>query len=249
MDEWRVLKGPTRPGLGTVEMSPHWRWIPKDDSLFEALLEGDVGLSHTDKSAVMLRLCLGSIRDYGWEVATAGRQPNCLIQPTTALPECGKVEETDSITSYDSDSVSDDGNNSQGDSNLSEDGESSGDSDVDNSVGSKQRSRLGGQRVRWSTLDEQRLRSYVKENKGWSWIADKLCRTETAVEQHWRGMNQRTGRKVGPKLSHLWMHKVSEMSTLVLGEHVEAYTIQLYLSRLFWAICLRFASPVLGQFG
>jgi hypothetical protein len=48
-------------------------WIPKDDALFAALLENSLGFSDTDKSAVMLRLYLGSIRDYAREMAIIGR--------------------------------------------------------------------------------------------------------------------------------------------------------------------------------
>ncbi|RYP34899.1 hypothetical protein DL768_011033 [Monosporascus sp. mg162] len=48
-----------------------WRWVPKDNASFEALLESGFGFSDTEKSAVMLRLCLGSIRDYAGEMVMA----------------------------------------------------------------------------------------------------------------------------------------------------------------------------------
>ena len=80
-----------------------WRWVPKDDLLFEALFKSNIGLSDTVKSAVMLRLCLGSIRDYAREMVAAESQPSHLIRPTTALPEYGKTEVTDSVMSSESD--------------------------------------------------------------------------------------------------------------------------------------------------
>lgn len=62
------------------------RWIPKDDASFEALFESNFGVSDTDNSAIMLRLCLGSIRDYAREMATVRRQPGHPLQPTMTPP-------------------------------------------------------------------------------------------------------------------------------------------------------------------
>jgi hypothetical protein len=63
-------------------------------------------------------------------------------------------------------------------------------------VGSKRGGQANSSRARWSSLDEQRLKSYVKEDKDWKWIANQLGRTQTAVKQHWR-MSQGSGRDVG----------------------------------------------------
>ena len=168
-----------------------WRWVPKDDLLFEALFKSNVGLSDTVKSAVMLRLCLGSIRDYAREMAAAESQPSHLIRPTTALPEYGKTEVTDSVMSSESDD-----DDKQDDGDLCEDAETKSDPNVDGGVGRKRGGQAGGTRARWLPLEERRLKSYMQENKDWPWIAGKLRRTETAVAQHWRMMSQAPGRHI-----------------------------------------------------
>ncbi|KAK0702720.1 hypothetical protein B0H67DRAFT_558335 [Lasiosphaeris hirsuta] len=162
-----------------------WRWIPKDDASFEALFESDFGFSDTEKSAIMLRLCLGSIREYAREMATVGRQPGHPLQPTMTLPEYTKTEK---IISGQSDSLSDASNDDDGD-DLSEGIETDGDSDITDGVGSKRNSQARGKAHRWSPLEERRLRSYLKEKKDWSWIAGQLGRTENAVKQHWGKMS------------------------------------------------------------
>lgn len=161
-----------------------WKWVPKDDSLFDALFEGSTGISDAGKSAVMLRLCLGSVREYVREMATVGERS---VQPMAVFPRCGETKRTDSVAS-DSDSFSDD-DGDDGNSDLSEGAESNGESDIVDGLGSKWGDQVGGRRVRWSPLEEQRLRSWVKEDKDWPWMAARLGRTEAAVAQHWRLMN------------------------------------------------------------
>ena len=39
--------------------------------------------------------------------------------------------------------------------------------------------------VRWSELENERLRVYVGDKKSWTWIARKLGRTEAAARVHW----------------------------------------------------------------
>ncbi len=41
----------------------------------------------------------------------------------------------------------------------------------------------------WTTLDDARLAAWVKEEKGWLWIANRLQRSEGAVSQRWRILN------------------------------------------------------------
>ncbi len=175
-----------------------WRWIPNDDS-FEALFESTAGLSDV-KSLLMLRLCLGSIRDYARETVTAGRQASRPVLATT-------LSENDEMEGTVSGSSSDDGGDCQND-DLS---------DVGENTGRKRRGELSGQRTqsltetesedefscdeesgetaaqkgqrrRWSTLEEMRLRSYKTEGKSDSWIATKLKRTDNAVWQRWHIM-------------------------------------------------------------
>ena len=166
-----------------------WRWVPKDDASFEALLESGFGFSDTDKSAIMLRLCLGSIRDYAREMATVRRQPGHPLQPKTTLPKYTETEKINDTISSQSDSLSDASNDDDGD-DLSEGTETDGESDIiDRVVGSKRNSQARGRAPRWSPLEERRLRSYVKENKDWSWIAGQLGRSENAVKQHWGKMS------------------------------------------------------------
>jgi hypothetical protein len=55
----------------------------------------DTEFSDTRKSSVMLKLCLGSIRDYAREVAAAGRRPNYLVQPTHTLPDSDEAKPTE----------------------------------------------------------------------------------------------------------------------------------------------------------
>ncbi|KXH38317.1 hypothetical protein CSAL01_11444 [Colletotrichum salicis] len=43
-------------------------------------------------------------------------------------------------------------------------------------------------RLRWTHLDELRLRAWIQEEKEWSWIAGKLDRSEQTVLQHWKIM-------------------------------------------------------------
>ncbi|KAK0617922.1 hypothetical protein B0T17DRAFT_618572 [Bombardia bombarda] len=173
-----------------------WEWVPKDDSVFAALFKGSAGITDAGKSAVMLRLCLGSIRDYAREMVTAGERYEHLAQPTTILPGSGETERTDSVTS-DSDSFSDE-DEEECHSDLSEGAaETNAESDSNDGSGSKRGGQVGGKRARWSPLEEQRLRSWVKEDKDWPWIATRLGRTEPAVAQHWRVMNQSPARYEG----------------------------------------------------
>ncbi len=67
----------------------------------------------------MLRLCIGSIRNYAREIAIAGRQPNRPTQRTIALPKYTGIVRTDSDTLSDSDSFSD-ASNDDNYNNLSE---------------------------------------------------------------------------------------------------------------------------------
>jgi hypothetical protein len=101
--------------------------------------------------------------------------------------------------SNDGDSFPDGDGSDEDHSDLSEDTESNGDSDIDDGMGSKRGGQVGGRRARWSLFEEQRLKTYVKEDKDWPWIAGKLGRTEVAVAQHWRMMSQGPGRHVGHK--------------------------------------------------
>ncbi|KAI5862558.1 hypothetical protein GGS23DRAFT_597358 [Durotheca rogersii] len=94
-----------------------WKWVSKDDSFFEALLEDSTGISDAGKSAVMLRLCLGSIRGYAGEMVT--------------------MEETGSVISSVSDLFSDDDGDDDGHSDLSEGVERNGESNIDDEVGRK----------------------------------------------------------------------------------------------------------------
>jgi hypothetical protein len=41
----------------------------------------------------------------------------------------------------------------------------------------------------WTELEERRFRVYIEEKKGWEWIATQFRRSEDAVKQHWRIMN------------------------------------------------------------
>jgi len=134
----------------------------------------------------MLRLCLGSIRDYAREMATERRQPGHPLQHTMTLNEYTETEGINDIMSGQSDSLSDSRGDDERD-DLSEGTETDGDSDITDGVGSERQAR--GRAPRWSPLEERRLRSYVKENKDWSWIAGQLGRTENAVKQHWGKMS------------------------------------------------------------
>jgi len=165
--------------LQLTEMA--WRWIPKDNASFEALLKSDFSFSDAEKSVIMLRICLGSTRDYAWEMAAIQRQPGHPLQPTMTLSEYTETEQV----SGQSDSLSDTNNDDDRDS-LSKGTESDGDS-VTEGVGSKRQ--VCGRGPRWSPLEEQRLRSYIMEKKDWPWIAVRLGRTEGAVKQHWGKMS------------------------------------------------------------
>jgi hypothetical protein len=76
-----------------------WRWVPKDNTLFEALHKNSSGFSDTEKGMVMLRLSLGFIREYAGEKVTAGREPD---HPA----EYAETQRADSDTAIDSDSLS-----------------------------------------------------------------------------------------------------------------------------------------------
>lgn len=167
-----------------------WRWLPKDDAVFEALFKNKDQLVDTEKCAVMLRLCLGTIRDYGMGLAAAENQPNDAVQPIVALP--GPGETVDSVL-LPSDNFFSDGD-SQCDSNIPESPKNSSDSDV-TSVWQRGQN-CGGKRARWTPLEECRLKTWMKErpwpeeDQKWQWIATRLRRSETAVKQHWMIMGR-----------------------------------------------------------
>jgi hypothetical protein len=170
-----------------------WRWLPKDDAVFEALFKNKGQLVDAEKCAVMLRLCLGTIRDYGRELDAAGTQPDRPVHPIVILPGPGDTEMVDSVLPSSNNVSSDVSGDSQCDSTIPESPNDSGDSDA-TSVG--RRSQNCGKRARWTSLEECRLKTWMTERPWaeedkWHWIAVKLRRSESAVKQHWMIMNQK----------------------------------------------------------
>ncbi|KAF6816728.1 hypothetical protein CPLU01_13783 [Colletotrichum plurivorum] len=96
------------------------------------------------------------------------------------------------VETVESDKGSDD---SDGDGNSESDSSSSDHSDSPDIPDEKVKR---PQRLRWTPLDESRLRAWVQEEKEWSWIAGKLKRSEQAVLQHWKIMGERD-RRTGKK--------------------------------------------------
>lgn len=95
----------------------------------------------------------------------------------------------DSDSSGKSSRLSDDDSDSESDECTESGGDLSDDDDDDERRPENRKPRARG----WSALEEQRLRTYRRLGKDWSWIASKFGRTDSAVKQHWGIMNRDGG--------------------------------------------------------
>lgn len=161
-----------------------------DSASLEAALTSGPALSTRDKEAIMLRLAWGALRDYivappcGDESDPTRQQDNfppLLQDPKNSADDdlSGTVRLTPSSASSD----------------LGDGGHASPDTTEDEDSGSETvgtfRQRSRGQRGRWSPKEEALLRAYVLEDWSWPVIAEKLDRSESGVQQHWRIMEAR----------------------------------------------------------
>ncbi|KAK1659895.1 hypothetical protein BDP55DRAFT_329583 [Colletotrichum godetiae] len=154
----------------------------------EALTRSGAELSGNARESDILRLFLGFVRDHATKrlphkaIITGNSDPfngtnqEQIREATVGLPNSETVKDDDSSDGNSEDSDSED--------------ESVGFSRSDSPDIPKQRSKRP-KRLRWTPLDELRLRAWVQEEKEWSWIAGQLQRSEQGAFQHWSIMRKR----------------------------------------------------------
>ncbi|KAI3558858.1 hypothetical protein CABS02_00898 [Colletotrichum abscissum] len=164
----------------------------------QALAESGIDLSNSQMVLDVLRLFTGFIRDQATKLShnatSMSKSGSCgvrnqehTVEAVIGPSNAETVQNDESSDNSDDDSDGASGSESESiSSNLSVSphvlGEKAGVS----------------KRIRWTRLDELRLRAWVQEEKEWSWIAGKLERSEQAVSQHWKIMvkqDKRPGKK------------------------------------------------------
>ncbi|KAK2005457.1 hypothetical protein LZ32DRAFT_175979 [Colletotrichum eremochloae] len=135
--------------------------------------------SHMD----MLELFLGYIKNYATErlYEKNNRKPGTFntVQHDHAAEAVVGLARSDTFKRDSSDDNTDDN-----------DGQSDGQNDGDScdhypSPNNVEENMNRSKRRRWTDWEEERLRVYLEEGKEWSWIAERLHRSEAAVTQHW----------------------------------------------------------------
>ncbi|KAK1703139.1 hypothetical protein BDP67DRAFT_245152 [Colletotrichum lupini] len=155
----------------------------------ETLTRSGAELAGNAKQSDILRLFLGFVRDYATKrlphkaTITGNSEPyngtnqEQIREATVGLPNSETVKDDESSNSNSED------NDSESES-MSFDRSDSPDIPEQKSKRPK--------RLRWTPLDELRLRAWVQEEKEWSWIAGKLQRSEQGAFQHWTIMKKRS---------------------------------------------------------
>ncbi|KAK1838681.1 hypothetical protein CCHR01_18694 [Colletotrichum chrysophilum] len=189
---------PSPPVATTVRLSPvacHTCGFSAEHLLrmsdtVQALAGSVTDLSDSRKGLDMLHLFIGLIRDYATRLqrnatSTGKGDPGGIMNPDYAVeavirPSNGEIVENDESS-----------DNSDGDGDGDSESESdSGSSDHSDSPYIPHEKVKRPQRLRWTPLDELRLRAWVQEEKEWLWIAGNLKRSEQAVIQHWKIMGK-----------------------------------------------------------
>ncbi|KAK0369330.1 hypothetical protein CLIM01_13306 [Colletotrichum limetticola] len=155
----------------------------------EALTRSGAELAGNAKQSDFLRLFLGFVRDYATK-----RLPHTATITGNSEPYNGTNQEQireATVGLPNSETVKDD----ESSNGNSEDNDSESESmsfDRSDSPDIPEQKSKRPKRLRWTPLDELRLRAWVQEEKEWSWIAGKLQRSEQGAFQHWTIMKKRS---------------------------------------------------------
>ncbi|KAH8193581.1 hypothetical protein TruAng_012253 [Truncatella angustata] len=179
--------------------------VPWDD-----LVNRSVPLSDGQKATAMQKLSLWALRDYALGMTvpkqrgTETQSVDSADRPTMTQPGSGyRGTETPSISASLDESLSSKRIACSDDWGLSdieeEDNYTPASTPRNATLRHRQRGRprkepRKGPRKAWSSLEEHRLRAYVKEKQDWPEIAERLGRSQGAVEQHWRIMTEKRRR-------------------------------------------------------
>ncbi|KAK2778380.1 hypothetical protein CKAH01_11777 [Colletotrichum kahawae] len=154
----------------------------------EALTRSGAELSGNARESDILRLFLGFVRDYATK-----RLPHKAIITGNSDPYNGTNQEQireATMGLLNSETVKDD-ESSDGNSEDSDSESESVSFDRRDSPDIPEQKSKRPKRLRWTPLEELRLRAWVQEEKEWSWIAGKLRRSEQGAFQHWAIMKKR----------------------------------------------------------
>ncbi|KPM43721.1 hypothetical protein AK830_g2824 [Neonectria ditissima] len=184
--------GPRSPGQALTTVSGQFASVDTHEALpsnasLEDLLMSETPICGEVKEDIMLRLAFGALRDYILAPPCEGdgnfSKPPCHMPHLASQIITDEASNLDQSTLFSSSPSLDEVPHSTRDSGEPSDTES------ETRDASLRASR--GQRGRWSPRDEARLRAYVLEDLSWSVMAEKLGRSESGVQQHWRIMESR----------------------------------------------------------
>ncbi|KAI0410852.1 hypothetical protein F5X98DRAFT_79428 [Xylaria grammica] len=144
------------------------RALASDELFLTAIFERSGGLSSDERGLLAIRSCLSIIHNHITLSASTS-------QSSPGLAPLASAKMVDDISQE------------LGDDGLTDEA-STEDEEIDER---SHNAKISEQQLRrrWDPLEERQLTAYRKENKKISWIATKLARTESAVSQHWRIMN------------------------------------------------------------
>ncbi|KAL4405110.1 hypothetical protein CABS03_13292 [Colletotrichum abscissum] len=154
----------------------------------EALTRSVAELSGNGRESDILRLFLGFVRDYVTKRLSHKAIITGICDPYNGTNQEQVREATVGLSN--SETVKDD-ESSDGNSEDSDRESESVSSDRRDSPDIPEQKSKRPKRLRWTPLDELRLRAWVQEEKEWSWIAGKLQRSEQGAFQHWAIMKKR----------------------------------------------------------
>ncbi|KAK7434450.1 hypothetical protein CaCOL14_012790 [Colletotrichum acutatum] len=189
----RVPSPPVATSVGLYPVACHTCGFSAEPLLrmsdtVQALAGSMTDLSNSQKGLDILHLFVGFIRDHATKLShnatSRSKSSSCGVRNHDHTVEA--VIGPSNAETVKNDESSDNSDNDSEGASGSESESSSSDLSVSPDIPGKRAGMT--KRLRWTHLDELRLRAWIQEEKEWSWIAGKLDRSEQAVLQHWKIM-------------------------------------------------------------